>query len=378
MVYNPNLGNKTDPFRNNTNSTQPSNNPIFARVVDLVLDRNHKDYELFGREDSINGIRYRTIDNTGDEEESQSLPFAFCDQTSLKRVPLLGEIVQITFKPGKTLGDSSYNTVAYYTEPVNIWNNSHHNVLPDPKTSTNNLNLGFTAFEVPGIRNIQPFPGDTYLEGRLGQSLRFSGFDHPKSKVKGINSNGKPYAILKIGQNTDQNNLESYIEDINNDPSSIYITSDQVVPLTPSLVKDQDTYRGQKPTSIPTFQGNQIVIDSGRLVFHAKNDHLLLNSKLSTGIKARSVNIDSTDYIGLDSPKIYLGGNATEPVVRGNKNLEVLNQIVDVLKRMSTNFTLATSPAQASAQLVATGQELLPLINSINLTPTLSTKVFTE
>lgn len=379
MAYNTSLSSAVSFYNSGNKDTAPSTRRVFARVTDIVSDSSHPDYELFGKSESLNGIRYRVLnDNEEIPDTTREDPFAFFGETFLKRIPLIDEIVEIVFKPGNSIEGSAYQERAYYTQPVGIWNNAHHNALPEKNQDKTEAVLGADVVELSSISSLQPFPGDVYIEGRLGQSLRFSGYKHPKNFFTNDSNNGSPFAIIRIGQREENDPFVEYVENINTDPSSIYITSDQVVPLTPSLVKDQDTYRSDKPVPFSIFQGNQIIIDSGRLVLHAKNDHLLLNSKLSTGIKAKTVNIDSTDYIGLDSPKIYLGVNATDPVVRGNKNLEVLTQIVDVLKRMSTNFKLATTPTQASAQLVATGQELLPLINSINLTPTLSTKVFTE
>lgn len=379
MAYNTSLSSAVSFYTSVNNSTPTTSKRVFARVTDVVLDSSHPDYELFGKSEALNGIRYRVLnDNEEIPDTTTEDPFAFFGETFLKKIPLIDEIVEIVFKPGNLIEGSSYQEKAYYTQPVGIWNNAHHNALPEKNQDKTEAVLGSDVVELSDISTLQPYTGDVYIEGRLGQSLRFSGYKHPKNSLTNDSNNGNPFAIIRIGQRDQNDPFIPYVENINTDPSSIYITSNHVVPINPSLVKDQDTYRGERPTSLSTFQGNQIIVDSGRLVFHAKNDHLLLNSKLSTGIKGKSVNIDSTDYISLDSPRIYLGAIASEPVVRGDKNLKVLSQIVEILKRMSTNFTLATTPTQASAQLVATGQELLPLINSINLTPTLSTKVFTE
>ena len=351
---------------------------VYARVVDVCLDSSHPDYESRGRLEAINGIRYKVL-GSSKEEDREVLPFAYSSQSDFKRVPVVNEIVEVVTGLSNSLGESNYKNKQYYTFIQNLWNNTHHNASPDLVISGQDIDLGPNVEEKTNIASIQPFPGDTYIQGRLGQSIRLSGYTHPLSKLSNETNNGDPYTIIRIGQPKETDSFVPYIEDINKDAASIYATSNHTVPLTPSVDKF-NTYRDTTPETPVNYKGSQVVIDSGRLYFHAKNDHILLNSKNSIGLISTSTNLDATNYISLDSPKIYLGANAKEPVLRGDKTVELLNSILQTLTAMAESHQLAITPTLASTQLVAASSEMLPKLQRISnqLQGLKSTKSFTE
>jgi len=101
------------------------------------------------------------------------------------------------------------------------------------------------------------------------------------------------------------------------------------------------------------YQGKQIIIDSDRLIFNAKNDSILLFSDKAIGFSTNgSFNFDTSDkednkFI-VNSPNIYFGlkdGNLpTEPLILGHKMqewmvgddlteglLDVLDSILDMI-----------------------------------------------
>lgn len=370
MVYNPSLGNIFNSKRNEVSLN--SNTAIYARVVEVLLDESIPSKELYeelGREDSLNGIFYRDIFEPILEDESQdsnlsNLPFAYCDNPTLKRIPLKGEIVEITFKPGPTLGEGKYPFVAYYSFPINIWNNAHHNALPDSKASITEIDFGSNVEEQQKISSLQSFTGDVLLEGRLGQSLRFSGFNHPRSVLTTDSNISSPYAILKVGQDPEYDDLQTYVEDINKDLNSIYITTNHIVPIEKSISK-QNTFRGTPPLDLDKFQNNQIILDSGRIVLHAKQDSIFLNSLNSISFESTTINLDSTQYLSIDAPEVYIGSNAIEPAVLGDSTEALLRKVLDLLTEIGTQFTKATTPASAVAVLAGLGAYIPAQANTI-------------
>ena len=66
------------------------------------------------------------------------------------------------------------------------------------------------------------------------------------------------------------------------------------------------------PESPKTYQGNQVIINSDRLVFNAKKDSILLYSDKSIGFSANgnfhfgTKSEEDTKFI-VNSPNIYLG-----------------------------------------------------------------------
>ena len=81
-----------------------------------------------------------------------------------------------------------------------------------------------------------------------------------------------------------------------------------------------------------SYKGNQVLISSGRVLLHAKDDSILLFGKKAIAISSLgSVNIDVSNLLVINSPKIELGLNATEPVILGNKNSVLLTRLLDSL-----------------------------------------------
>lgn len=381
MAYNTSLANATSFYTKGNTSQNNKEVKVIGRVVDIILDSSHPDYKIFGSEEAINGIRYKTITSSQNETNPSSLPFAYCGYYGVSRVPLINELVEVVLEPGNSAFESNYKPKAYYTRILNLWNNAHHNASPDLILSNEDINLGTDVVEDNTIRSLHPFPGDTIVEGRLGNSLRFSGYYHPNSKLtlQDKSNNGRPYAILRVGQDTTEDSLLRYTEDINQDASSLYLTSDHSVNIEESTSK-RDTYRDNVPESLRNYQGKQVIIDSGRIVFHSKEDHILLSSKNSVGLTGFSANIDATEYTSIDSPNIFLGSSAQESVLKGDTTVQLLNDILNALTSLATTHQLATTPALASTQLVAGSAELIPKLQTFKsrLESLKSKKVFVE
>ena len=379
MAYSTTLSSATSYFNANNNTVSTPETRVIARVVDVVLDKNHPDYELFGKDQAINGIRYKILSSSQDEEESSGFPFAYCGNVSIVKVPLINELVEIVTDVADSVVETSYKPKAYYTKILNVWNNAHHNASPDINLSDEDTSLGEDIIEVPSIRSLHPFPGDSIIEGRLGQSIRFSGYFHENSTLTldDKSNNGKPFTIIRVGQDN-EDSLDRYIEDINADSSSIYITSDHIVPVAVINKKDR-TYKDNVPVEADKYRGNQVVIDSGRLVFHAKDDHLILNSLNSVKIVGNSVNIDGLEYAAVDAKSIHLGDRDREPVLKGDTTVKLIEDILSALTSLVTTHSLAT-PATAHVQLIAGSQGILPKIQSFKtrLQSLKSKKVFTE
>jgi len=99
--------------------------------------------------------------------------------------------------------------------------------------------------------------------------------------------------------NNNKKYYETIVEDINQDPSSIYLTTTQKLPIKAS----SKLYSSYRPDIIPTnpeeYIGNQVVITSNRVLINSKEDHVLLSGKKSVGLSSDdSINIDAqTDFI---------------------------------------------------------------------------------
>jgi hypothetical protein len=186
--------------------------------------------------------------------------------------------------------------------------------------------------------------------------------------------------ILRNGQGeTYPNAWQLITEDIDNDASSIYLTSNQKINLTPSSTNSYLSYGNSKPEQANTFTGNQIIITSGRLFFNSQNDHILLSSAKSINLNARSsINFDTTEDVVIQAGKVKLGSQlATEPVLLGDITVAQLQEMLDILKDLLLAASTAANGGGPVATLNSKAVELLTRANLINLNQLKSTRTFT-
>ena len=104
------------------------------------------------------------------------------------------------------------------------------------------------------------------------------------------------------------------------------------------------------PESPNTYQGNQVIINSDRLVFNAKEDAILAYSDKVIGFSTKgnfhfdTDNSEDAKFI-VNAPNIYLGLNnlrtgelPTEPAVLGHELKGLLTQILDLLDMMNIDI----------------------------------------
>ncbi len=279
----------------------------YGRVVDVILDESHPQYLNKGGGISINGVFYKPLTSTASEQSPTDLPFAYQQQAQIKTVPLIGEIIQVEPLPIPSDTDFIGKTRKYYTKILNIWNNANNNFYPDTNA---NLGIDFTQgskfIELGNVNPIGSSPGDIQIEGRQGQSLRFTGGKSLSNPWVDSSNLGKPVLIISNGQKETEDGFTTIGEEVNEDSSSIYMVSDHKIPLKQASEK-RDAWN-QLPEKADQFKGNQVIINGGRLYFNAKEHDIQLSSVKSIGLNTEgTINIDSTDYMCLDGSQIYLG-----------------------------------------------------------------------
>jgi hypothetical protein len=178
------------------------------------------------------------------------------------------------------------------------------------------------------------------LEGRLGQSIRFAGGNSKKSPFTDDSNVNKPLIIISNGQKEAENGFQHIVEDINEDPTSIFLTSDHNIPLT--LANDKRDSYDTKPDTPSNYKGAQLLFNSNRITINSKESDILLSD---------TVNIDGKDYMCIDADKIYLGvkartnsGANKQPAVLGHRMeafmQDVLDQLISIAKAMGKAKTI--------------------------------------
>jgi hypothetical protein len=374
---------------------------VSSRVRDIILDNTHPRFAEFGE---WNGIGTIFIESTKNPVFSDQIPLipAYPAFPNIKQYPLINELVPIIYLTDTDVTSNTTSVSAYYLPPINVWNSQIHNaipssnILPDSQQKdyqqveagsvrritdqSTEINLGQTFNEnnVIDIRPLLPYEGDIIYEGRFGNSIRL-GSTVNNAKLANPWSfegqNGSPIMIIRNGQPDiiEANSWVPTVENINNDKSSIYLTSTQQIPLQPSSnLANSYNKSPEKPAEVESYSRPQIILNSGRLVFNAKNDHIILGADKSIHLTANAtVNIDAQEQIAMVAPKVYLGSTSgaegvdIQSVVLGENLVRNLKSLIISLQGVANAMTTATAGPFPVASLIGQGPILLGVCDDI-------------
>jgi hypothetical protein len=373
-----------------------------GRVISIVLDDTHPRFEELGEWNGLGTIEYDIIDSP--TPPNQLYPTAKPLEASYKTFPLINEIVYILSLPNTNMGTFASSKINYYVSTIGVWNHPHHNAFPQNSNilppsqqkdyqqtqagsvrrvtdQSTEIFLGNTFKERANIHPLLPYEGDRIVEGRWGNSIRLG------STVKGTikpnewsstGENGDPITILRNGQGKQSN--EGWIpitESVNNDDSSIYLTSTQKIPI--NISNANFTSYITPPTNPNQYSGRQIILNSGRLVFNTTQDHLLLSSQKSINLSANeSINFNTSSPIVLSTYPVDKGGGiflgdkrASESVLLGNSTVDLLRTLLNELKALtqilSTQIGVppGTPLAPTNTQAALTNTTITNLLNQL-------------
>lgn len=291
----------------NTESSRPLTTPFYeALVVDVVLDQFHPKYAPDGYNVGTIKVRLLSVDNSRDDD---LLDWADPLDTTIQEMPLIGELVLVQ----KVLGNFFYLRKVNLTRSLqehgmlnlNRQLNNRPSQLKSQITSrTQEIDVNahkFGEYFKPDsrVRQLKHFEGDILIQGRMGHSIRFG------SSQLDPSSNGlAPNLILRTGQAKDVENeactsdkiFGLILEDVNKDASSIWMTSDQVIPYEPTIINAGSFYRSIK-TPPQQYDGASIVINSDRIVLGSKKTHIMMFAQdeiYLNSFKNTSIDTDSS------------------------------------------------------------------------------------
>ncbi len=351
MKYNYNLY-STTPVGGSTGRSNSSGKILVpARVHDVILDDSHPEWVKLGKSEAIGAIKYAVLSKNTNTEDTTILPVAFPLVNDFKKIPLKNEIVLLIQAPSFDIGSSKLNKKIYYTSVINLWNHPNHGGYPETGTE---FELGDNIEELTDVNPLQPFPGDIIMDGRQGQSLRFGGFPSSKNILTDSTNNGKPITILSNGQKQADNSFEPIIEDVNDDDSSIYLTSDHKVPLEQAVdftEKGKDSYGfNPLPLKAKEYKGSQVILNGGRLYFNAKEEGIFLNSKRYIDFQSELINFNAKNEVSIDAKLIHLGQKTAnspqsfkEPVLLGHQTAALINSFIGIVQSMARSMRSATT-----------------------------------
>ena len=381
-------------------------------VYDVVLSSNSKilSDRYIPDEDRINYIGCITFRNKYTSTIAEDLlPIAFPKSISIKRVPVKNERVIIS-----TSGTGFfYYEFASITDDVSVTSeddnisadyiiDSESNSSTYSKVSSNSIprsNVKYSDtdgygsyFErIQNIHKLSLYEGDTLLESRFGQSIRLSGYNN-------ATNNFSPTIVIRNGESlfSRSNNPVTVTEDINRDNCIILLsTTGNKLPFKPGILDSNGISDFKtKPNSFinyPTeYNGNQILLNSDRLIFSARSGELIFYAKKNYGFisdgtlsidNRGGVNIKCGDVVSLDTDNsnvliktgrggIHLGNRSLEPLVKGDQLVKILESLIDAILQQS--YLTPVGPSSIApvnfASFIQIRSQLRAILSTLNKT----------
>ena len=227
--------------------------------------------------------------NPGDNEQT-----VYARPLTLHQVhrPIVGENVLCFKLPITTIGDDP-TMEWFYLCTVAVSSNINNQFAEDEDPGGPDGEV-ITFEKNDEILPLQTYEGDILYEGRFGQSIRFGSTNPGSTNDWSLDgASGDPIIIIKNGVSEPLNDFTS-VESLANDASSITLTAGQSLPVapTPSL---PDTISDAPDT----FAGNQVVINSDRLFFNARENDVIISSGKSIALATPEWKVDVSTMMDL-------------------------------------------------------------------------------
>lgn len=341
-----------------------------GKVMGVVTTKNTpspKQFEKVGGFDSPGTIFYLDYNKSKNIDPKIANPDDYLDRCDIAKplfpqfcyYPLLGELVYIIELPSPASQIVQSAPEKYYVNSINLWNDSQVNA----QTANKKAPLGKTFLEDSNIRNILNYEGDHIIQGRKGNSIRFGTtvrVASNRNEWSDIGLEGYPITIISNGHAYDSKK-DFYLEQINQDDSSIYLTSNQSISLKNNIKDPINPLT--LPLGISDYTESQIILNAGKIILNSKFDDVMLFAE-------NNVEISTNNYINLNggrvyinvkgdavpkgpNPKIILGTRfddtpASEPLLLGTKTGDFLLSLISALDAFALSLTATSTNASGS------------------------------
>ncbi len=380
-------------------------------VYDVILDDTNTDINTVEIEDEefknislVGCIRFRFGDDL--VTPSSELFFAFPFDKNFVNLPIKNETVEIYEGNGsqyfyRRIGAEitpNFNSSDTLIEDSFIKDNSKGNTQKDYRRvqstgitkSSNDIGnkySGYGNYFQPDttVHKLKLYEGDSLIQSRFGQSIRFSGYNNDRNVLS-------PTLILRNGESSlsKKRDIDEITEeDVNRDGGVIVFGSNQYqLPFQPGTVDDGGNSDFEtRPESFTNFPskliGDQILINSGRIIFSAKTAEMIFYSKKNYGfISDGAMSIDNR--LGIDvsvganinvvtndrdvvfytgNGSIFLGNTELEPLVKGQQLINILSELIDAIT--SQTFLTPSGPTAEGPVNIADFGNIKSRLNDI-------------
>ena len=229
-----------------------------AEVIDIILDPSHPDFSP-STGLVIGAVHARPLSRFNSPIENLSWYHPYFSNF-YTQYPLIGENVLLLTAAGKANQKNPNADEKYYLPPINVFQNGNHNQnagisinKPPGSSEAEDCNPSGQYTSNPGIEETDkeidvalgktftekeviklfPYEGDSTLEGRFGNSIRFgstSKFADTPNYWSSEGLNGDAITIISNGHSAPTDS-EFHLEDINRDSAVIMYCEGQLVPI---------------------------------------------------------------------------------------------------------------------------------------------------
>ena len=370
-------------------------------VYDVILDETGATKDI----QTIGSVKFRFNNDT--ITPSNSLQYALPYDKNCITLPVKNEQVHIIknglgyyyqrIQPDDTPNNSAFiNQISFKFENTKnsnpLDNNSIekyrkievHKTPVSNKSVSNDFNKFGNYFTLTnGIHKIKLYEGDTTIQSRFGQSLRFSAYNNNKNIFS-------PTIILRNGESSlnQSKNINSTVEeDINKDGSVLVMSSNQYqLPFSSTNTTKPDSFTDYPDKLI----GDQILLNSGRLIFSAKSGELIFHSKKNYGFisdggmsidNKGGIDISVNDNINIHTNNrdvlfktgkgaIFLGDTDLEPLVKGNELKKIFEELIIAI--LSQTYKTPSGPTAVGPEnyndFIAISDKLANMMSKTNQT----------
>jgi hypothetical protein len=361
-----------------------------VEVLDWPVDANgkpaEKDQPNYGW---IGMIRFRFV-NSQVSDNKETLSWAMpMENTGLTEYPLMNEVVIV----GKYLNNYYYSRKLNIKSLINanasfelerVYGRVDENLndegekysdvtsvmnggSKDREQNKNHVGVLGKYFKFnPAIRAIKRYEGDTIIESRFGSSVRFGAYDDNRNNDNGegeySENGGNPMVLIRNRQEPVRGKTElpklvnkGYVnESINEDGSSIHITSGKTESSFLPTIETKDI-SGLNKVGLPNLTGDQIVINSDRVVVSAKANEMIHFSKKRMSFTTDDeisfsangkITVTTGESFSVNSQKIYLGrhNEKFQPMLLGTDTALWMDRLCDwMLTNVNSQIEVLTN-----------------------------------
>jgi len=350
----------------------------------------------------VGAIRFRLTTDTS--ANTGKLQTAYPKNLNFKSLPLKNEIVTITtgatgnffyersgteLTPNNNADETTIKTTFGTDSKAKVSNSSTYQsvsttgIARSTNDSSNEYDGYGDYFETDEfVHKLKLYEGDSYIESRFGQSIRFSGYNNPENELN-------PTITIRNGENAEsKQNDESFTttEDINKDGNIIFLGSGEyLLPYTLPTENSRASFKNY-PSEL---KGNQIVLNSDRIVLSAKAAEMVFASKKDVGfITDGQYSIDATNGIDVTvdgdtnittnnrnvninsgNGKINLGDANLESLVKGETLVQLMTELITAIEVMTvaTGAGISSPPLNVASFTTVKGK-LRTMLSNLNKT----------